>query len=92
MAYLAAKDAGPAGLFGGRPLASFEVQVLEAGHSVQVVRRRMEMIIDRHRHREQVSLAVARRQITARPCYSLRVGRSHQRGTGAAAITEETPD
>ena len=52
MAYLAAKDAGPAGLFGDRPLASLEVQVLEAGHTVQVqvVRRRMEVIIDRHRH------------------------------------------
>ena len=92
MAYLAAKDAGPAGLSGGRPLASLEVQVLEAGHTVQVVRRRMEVIIDRHRHREQVSLAVARRQVTAWPRNSLGLGRSHQRGTGAAAITEETPD
>ena len=50
LAYLAAKDAGPTGLFGGRPLASLEVQVLEASHTVQVVRGRIEVIIDRHRH------------------------------------------
>ena len=48
------------------------------------------MVIHRHRHGEQVGLAVARRQITTRPRDGL--GRSDQRGTRAAAVTEEAPD
>lgn len=90
--YLAAKDAGPAGLPGGRALASLQVQVLEAGHTLEVVRRGVEVVIHRHTHREQVGLAVAGGQITARPRDILGLGGASQRVAGAAAATEVAPD
>ena len=90
--YLAAADAGPAGLPGGRALASLEVQVLEAGHTLGVVRRGVEVVIHRHTHREQVGLAVAGGQITARPRDLLSLGGTSQRVARAAAAAEVAPD
>ena len=90
--YLAAKDAGPAGLSGGRALASLEVQVLKAGHTLEVVRRGVEVVIHRHSHGEQVCLAVAGRQVPARPRDILDLWRSSKRIAGAASATQVAPN
>ena len=89
---VAAKDAGPAGLSRGRALAWLEVQVLEAGHTLEVVRRGVEVVIHRHSHGEQVCLAVAGRQVPARPRDILDLWWCLQRIAGAAAATQVAPD
>ena len=90
--YLVAEDAGPAGLPGGRALASLKVQVLEVGHTLCVVRRRVKVVIHRHTHGEQVGLAVAGGQITARPRDILGLRGTSPSVAGAAAAAEVAPD